>query len=60
MARMPAALAEAVLGNGLSPISEFDDVLRRTLQRLATASTVKAVSTGKLLRANWLRVMGTD
>src|SRR5258708_34414718 len=55
MASWPAALADAVLSTGLSPISSSTTSLPRLLSERATASTVNAVSTLRFL-AKVLRV----
>src|SRR5580765_3831829 len=59
MALSPAALAEAVLSKGLSPISSSTTSFPWPFSVRATASTVKAVSTFKFL-AKLLRVTGTE
>src|SRR5258708_38022971 len=58
MAFSPAALADAVLSNGLSPISSSTTSLPRLFSERATASTVNAVSTLRFL-AKVLRVTAT-
>src|SRR5580700_12311885 len=59
MACTPAVLADAVLSKGLSPISSSTTSLPAVFNDLATASTVKAVSTDKD-RANWLSCAVTE
>src|SRR6188508_1331349 len=58
MACSPAALAEAVLSNGLSPISSSTTSFPLAFKALATARTVKAVSTFRFF-ANSLSVTDT-
>src|SRR5688572_4769564 len=58
MACSPAAFAEAVLSNGLSPISSSTTSFPLAFRALATARTVKAVSTLRFL-ANSLSVTDT-
>src|SRR6185312_811162 len=53
MARIPAALAAGVVGNGLSPISNSTTSLPRAFKARAFARTVKAVSALRWL-ARWL------
>src|SRR5437870_1103137 len=63
MAFLPASMALAVLGKGLSPICSSTTSLPAALSRLATARTSKAVSAdrprAKVLSEAWLIRSGT-
>src|SRR3954452_9620961 len=59
MARMPAALACGVLGNGLSPISSSTTSLPCAFNARAAARTVKAVSAVRLFARALRRGVGS-